>query len=190
MDFFSFTFTIPAFKKVYYDGKKRKFGSLSSNRQFHFLEQLMVKICISQFEFVDWVYEKHDDGRLHIHGYVALKKYDMDQIYLFRHNFYTHNNIIGMSIKSYLKVSDIQRTYKDISYWKLYCIKHQNEIVYKNKYSQSKIDCSYLDRDIECFFDFSKPNDRYLFGGKYFFTEINKLKKLSIDELYEDTKKE
>lgn len=134
---FSFTFTIPAFKKVYYNGKRRPYGSLSPNQQFHFLEDIMIK-CINPLKFVhiDWVYEEHEDKRLHIHGFCICSPNNGYAVNILRDDFYSFGQRIGIKICSYLKLSDIQQTYYDLNYWVEYCNKNQNNIKYKNKYSQ------------------------------------------------------
>ena len=121
---FSFTFTIPAFKKVYYDKKRRPYGSLSPKQQYVLLENIMCNIINPlHFEFIDWVYEKHEDGRLHIHGYVITTPENDDKIFILRDSFYSYNQKINLKMSSYLKISDIQ---------KLYMIYHFGITIYKN----------------------------------------------------------
>lgn len=134
---YSFTFTIPACKKVYWNGRKRTYGGLSPSQQFHFLEDLMGSIIyFNRVFFIDWVYEKHEDGRLHIHGFVNLEDDYDSEIYLLRDRFYSYNHKVGIIQKSYLKISDIQETLTNINYWTDYMAKNQHNIIYKNGYNQ------------------------------------------------------
>lgn len=119
---YSFTFTIPTFKNVYYKGNRRRFGNMTQEQQFDFLESHLHKI--NSFAEIKWVYEEHEDFRLHIHGYVCnTAKEPMNE---FRHKFYSYP--ISMTEKSYLKISDIQRTTNHISYFVDYMSKHQDKI--------------------------------------------------------------
>lgn len=146
---YSFTFTIPAFKKVYWNGKRRAYGSLSPSQQFHFLEDIMTKIINPlYYKFIDWIYEKHEDGRLHIHGFVKCDEEHDDKIFLLRDTFYSYNEKINIKMSSYLKISDIQRTYADINYWLEYMNKNQNDIIFKNGYTQQQELISALDAGI------------------------------------------
>lgn len=146
---FSFTFTIPPFKKVYWKSKRRKYGSLSNNQQYFFLEDIMIKIINPlNFYYIDWIYEKHEDGRLHIHGFVILDDEKENEIYKLRDTFYSYNERINIKICSYLKLSDIQETRVDINYWLEYINKHQNEIIYKNGYRQMNEDINNLEYGI------------------------------------------
>lgn len=132
---YSFTFTIPPLKKVYYNGKRRPFQSLAFSHQYKFMEQLMMKIINPlEFLFIDWCYEFHEVGerRLHIHGYAAVSLDHESAVYKLRDLFYTYNSIIRL--KQYKNISDIQLTYWDVSYWDTYCEKHQDTIQYFSAY--------------------------------------------------------
>lgn len=136
---FSFTFTIPSFKKVYWRSKRKSYFTLSPNQQYHFLEDLMMKIINPvNFCYIDWVYEKHEDGRLHIHGYVITTPSNDDKVYLLRDSFYSYNKKVNIKMSSYLKISDIQQTYLSIDHWLSYIQKHQNDIAFKNGYINEK----------------------------------------------------
>ena len=117
--------------------------------------------------FIDWVYEKHDDGRLHIHGYVILTKEYEDEVYVMRDSFYSYNQKINIKMSSYLKISDIQKTYLDISFWNNYIQKHQDEIIFKNGYTQQQELTQSLDYGVKidtC--DYTIDNNKYRFKGK------------------------
>lgn len=165
---FSFTYTIPAFKKVYYDGKRRAYGNLSPKQQYVLLEDIMMKIINPlNYLFIDWVYEKHEDGRLHIHGYVILTKEYEDEVYKMRDSFYSYNQKINIKMSSYLKISDIQKTYLDITFWNNYIQKHQDEIIFKNGYTQQQELTQSLDYGVKldtC--DYTIDNNKYRFKGK------------------------
>lgn len=162
---YSFTFTIPAFKKVYWNAKRRPYGSLSPNQQYHFLEDIMMKIINPlNYIFIDWVYEKHDDGRLHIHGYVNLDEEHNAEIYKLRDAFYSYNDKINIKISSYLKLSDIQETKTNINFWIAYMDKHQNDIVFKNGYAQQQDLIQNLDAGIVKIID----NKRYRRPDNFF----------------------
>lgn len=167
---YSFTFTIPSFKKVYFNTKRRAYGSLSQKQQFVLFEDIMMKIINPlKYQFIDWVYEKHDDGRLHLHGYAILQKEDEGEVFILRDAFYTYNQKIGIRMTSYLKISDIQETYINISFWKDYINKHQDEIVFKNGYTQQKELTENLDNGIVKNIDtyeYQYDNNKYRFKGK------------------------
>lgn len=144
---YGFTFTIPANKKVYYDGRRRKFSQMALSSQSIFINQLMTKIIWQEhFSFIDWVFERHepskDDklGRLHIHGYALVKKeYDhLCPLNLLANSFYTHNGIIGIASSIYPRLCNIQRTYSDLNYWYEYINKKQGEINYHSPYNSQK----------------------------------------------------
>lgn len=140
----SFTFTLPPFKQIYYDGARHKYGSLPQAQQYYFLENHIIKIIRPlDFDFIDWVYEAHEDGRLHIHGYCLGATFSA--INRLRNDFYTFNRVIGMSVKSYTKMSDIQSTWSDIGYWKTYIEKNQDNILFRSRYRQQLIDSANLD---------------------------------------------
>ncbi len=130
--YYSFTFTIPGVKKVYYSGRKRAFGSMNLKAQHTFLNDLMTKIIWNDsFKFIDWVYEKHEDERLHIHGFVCVDEFLAEApIRKLQRDFYQHKNIVNMAETSYMRLSHVEKTYKDVKYWKKYIDKHQDEIIY------------------------------------------------------------
>lgn len=163
----SFTFTIPSFKKVYYDKKRRPYGNLTNRQQFVFLEDIFAKcICPTDYEYIDWVYEHHEDKRLHIHGFVIVLHSNIDKIYVLRDSFYTYNQKINMSYSSYLKVSDIQQTFYNISFWIDYIDKHQDTVVFKNGYTQQKELTESLDRGVIKSIEASDNDNKYRFKGK------------------------
>lgn len=166
---YSFTFTIPPFKKVYYNGKRRAYGSLSPKQQYTLLESVMMKVINPlKFAEIDWVYEKHEDGRLHIHGYAHLEPgpENLGAVHILRDDFYTVNQIIGMKLSSYLKVSDIQETYHDITFWHHYIQKNQDEIVFKNGYTQQKELTENLDNGLCVVKNIEFDNNVYRFKSK------------------------
>lgn len=124
----SFSFTIPSFKSVKYKSVNIKYGSLTQDQQYNFLEDHLQSI--SNFgENIKWVYEEHkeNDNRLHIHGFIKNAVYE--EVEQFRTNFYASYKI-NCSMKSYLKFSNIQQTIYHIGYFENYCKKHQHEIKY------------------------------------------------------------
>jgi len=167
---YSFTFTIPAFKKVYYNAKRRVYSSLSPKQQFVLFEEIMMKIINPlNYEFIDWVYEKHEDGRLHLHGFCLVQKEHSEEVFKLRDAFYTYNQKIGIKMSSYLKISDIQETRIHIKYWNDYIMKHQDDIVFKNGYTQQKDLTEALDQGIVKSIDtyeYQYDNNKYRFKGK------------------------
>lgn len=140
---YSFTFTIPVKKKVYYDGRRRIYSQMSNSSQAVFINQLMTKIIWTEhFKYIDYVFEKHEPseydklGRLHIHGYAIVKKqYDnLQPVHLLADSFYTHNKIIGLANSVYPRLMNIQQTREDISWWLDYMNKHQHKISFQNSY--------------------------------------------------------
>lgn len=146
--YFSFTFCIPPPKKVYYAGRRRAYGSMNQQAQYKFLCDLMTKsIYMSHFEEIDYVFEAHQDGRLHIHGYVKVEEAYMNiqPVYLLRDNFYSINNIVNIAPKVYMGISNIQQTYFYIGFWEQYIEKHQQDIIYKSPYRIEKENAAELD---------------------------------------------
>jgi len=126
---YSFTFTIPAFKNVYYKTNRRPFGNMIQEYQYDFLETHIQNLRqyvggMGVFPEIKWVYEEHDDKRLHVHGYV--KQTTREAMDSFRHKFYSYP--ISITEKSYLKISDIQMTKNTINYFVNYMEKNQDKI--------------------------------------------------------------
>lgn len=145
---YSFTFTIPANKKVYYASRKRKYGSLTQKQQHKMLCDLMTKIIWwEHFDFLDYVFEEHQDKRLHIHGFAVVKHQyiNIHPVYLLRDAFYSHGQIIKIAQSRYLQLSDIQLTKVHLNFWIKYINKHQDEILFRSHFSQSQIDSENLD---------------------------------------------
>lgn len=177
MNSYAFTFTIPSTKRVYYSGRKRTYGTLLQSQQHKLICDLMTKIIWwDHFEFLDYVFEEHADKRLHIHGYAIVKQNFMDikPVHLLRDAFYTHGQIIKIAMSNYLRLSDIQQIYTDLSFWLNYINKHQNEILYKSHVAQEQEDIKALDipaeikRRATCLID-TRPDDyydTYRFTGK------------------------
>jgi len=130
---YSFTFTVPSFKKVFYKGKYHAYGSLPQCHQYALLENVLQDS--SNFNCIKWVYEEHADKRLHIHGFINIAF--EEQVDLFRDFFYRDYRI-KISRKSYLKISDVQETYKDIQFFIDYMNKYQGEIVYFQSIDEHK----------------------------------------------------
>jgi len=174
---YSFTFTIPPFKKVYWNSKRRPYANLSPSQQYHFLEDIMMKIINPlKFNYIDWIYEEHEDKRLHLHGFCMCDEPNYDEVFVLRDSFYSINQKIGIKMSSSLKVSDIQQTYSDLNYWLEYINKHQDKIIFKNGYTQQKELTEGLDYGVvkHSFNDCSmnlpnwcdEPDDKYKFKGK------------------------
>lgn len=123
---FSFTFTIPSFKNVYYKGNNIPYGKLTNCQQYDFLEKILHKH--NKFDNIKWIYENHgeNDNRLHIHGFI--KDAFEDMVYQFRNDFYSHP--IKVAYKSFVKFSDIQKTKLDICFFEKYMEKNQDKIKY------------------------------------------------------------
>lgn len=133
---FSFSFTIPHFKNVYYSTSHIQYGKLTNAQQYELLEPLMAKYFVGPK--YHWCYEKHADGRLHIHG-IAINQFE-DEIEELRRLFYSSYQI-NIRQGSYIKLSDIQKTRIDIKYFINYMMKDQMNIIYHMKsYDQQKID--------------------------------------------------
>lgn len=138
---YSFTFTIPKNKKVYYNGRRRRYSQMSLSSQASFINALMIKIIWQEhYTFIDWVFERHEPsegdklGRLHIHGYALVKKeYDNIQpVNSLAYNFYTHNGIVGIASSVYPRLINIQKTHTDINYWYEYI--NKNYFLEENKF--------------------------------------------------------
>lgn len=137
---YAFTFTIPPFKNVYYKSNKRQYGKMPQNMQYDFLENHIQK-CSSLLKNCQWVYEEHEDKRLHIHGFVKDTHWaEMEE---FRARFYEYP--ISMSYKSYDKMSKLEKTIVNISYWESYIEKNQSKIKYYMRVIEDKKHASNLD---------------------------------------------
>lgn len=121
---YSFTFTIPAFKKVYYKSRYRVYSKMNQLEQYHFLEKQLHRYNI--FKMIKWVYEEHEDKRLHVHGYILNTQ--LNRVEEFRNNFYTFP--INIQRKSYDMFSLIKFIFDERG-WVDYCNKHQREIIYR-----------------------------------------------------------
>lgn len=139
---FAITLTIPSFKNVYYSGQRRKYGNMKQLQQYSFLEDIIIN-NISKFEWIDWVYEEHDDRRLHCHLYALNTNEEIVKDFI--HNFYNWNSKVGIRYSSYSKLSCYEKTKADIKYWVEYMNKNQDKIIYKSKYRQELIDIDNLD---------------------------------------------
>lgn len=141
---YSFTFTIPDFKNVYY-GIKVPYGKLTNEKQYDFLENHLQNI--NKFDSIQWIYENNtiNNSNLHIHGFVIDTS--AEEMEDFRMRFYDHP--IKMTYKSCLKISDIQRTTLDIMYFQNYCNKHQHTIKYFMRVIEDKKHSQALDNHIK-----------------------------------------
>lgn len=145
---FSFTLTIPPLKKVYFNKRNRTFKDLIPSHQHKFMEDLLVKVIKPlNFSFIDWIYEFHEEGamkgNLHIHGYCQCQ--NISNVEELVKDFYTFNRIIGLSMKSYNKVSNIQQTLVSKKYWLEYIEKNQDKIIFRSRYRQQIMDTCNLD---------------------------------------------
>lgn len=161
---FSFTFTIPAFKKIWYNGKSQQYGKMTQDKQYNFLENLLQKI-ISVDDKILWIYEEHEDSRLHIHGYIYNTHFDyMAQI---RDKFYSHHSI-GIAVSKYVKISDIQQTSYHPKFFVDYMNKHQDKIKFYQSNIQQIKNCNDLDGKSTKFDEYLiKTND-----DKYYYDNI------------------
>lgn len=139
---FSITLTVPAFKKVFYNAKRVSYGALSQNQQFHFLEDI-IQMNVGKFDTYDWIYEEHEDKRLHVHMYVWDTHEELVKDFIY--NFYNYNSRIGIKYRSYSKLSNYQKTLVSQNYWLEYMEKHQDEIKYRRGYIQEKQHSNNLD---------------------------------------------
>lgn len=137
---YSFTFTIPKNKTVYHRGSRQIFSQMCQEQQYKFMERQMHKVKKSSMKTY-WVYEEHEDGRLHIHGFILDEYYEI--IEEFRRNFYRFP--IQISPKVYFRLSDIQETKFDIHYFIDYMLKNQHKIKYKMSSLQEFEDLNKLD---------------------------------------------
>lgn len=153
MDFgdFGFTFVIPATKKILFkSGRKgknygRNYGSLNRHDQRDFMDNILMGACslLHLNTKIRWVFEEHQDGRLHTHG-IIYQEYD-EIVELFRQEFY--KGVGYKSPKCYLKYSDI-RLLNNVQEWENYidkqtilskCQEERNNIRYMD-YGYIKID--------------------------------------------------
>ncbi len=148
---YSFTLTIPIDKKVYYCGKRRRYGSMMQSQQHKFLCELIKKVINPEhFKYFNYIFEEHENDiiteknknkRLHIHGFMIVNK-EFNKILpvnKFVQLFYEQEQIIGLEQNVYDKLSNIQKTYDNINYWINYINKNQNTIIYKSDYSINNI---------------------------------------------------
>lgn len=137
---YSFTLTIPAHKQVKYNGKRIKYTYLNNKQQYRLCEDILQKLFLYD-DNVDWVYEQHDDKRLHIHGYITNSYYEylLEQIKGFYFDYR-----INIGLRTIFKIIDIQETQIDIGYWLKYCEKHQDEIIFKSRYRQEQDELAML----------------------------------------------
>lgn len=146
---YSFTLTIPPQKTIYYSGKRRKYGSLSQRQQWFFLNAHLQKIIrYEALHNIDWVFEEHEDQRLHIHGYIIPKDDKIYSVECFIYDFYTYNQVIGISISSYKKLSCYEKTTYARHYWDAYCQKHQDKIIFKSAYTHEIEHRAHLDNGV------------------------------------------
>lgn len=122
---YSVTITIPSVKKVWYKGQYHYYGKLTQESQYDMLEKILQKY--NTFPQIKWVYETHEDQRLHAHMWI-LNEYE-EIVKDFRHKIYS-DHAINIRPGSYLKISDIQRTLVSINYFNEYMQKHQANIKY------------------------------------------------------------
>lgn len=180
-EWYSFTLTIPPLKKVYYAGRKREFGKMLPKQQHTFLEEIICRVIRpNKFRFIDYVYEFHDKNsweHLHIHG--LCKTDNINNVREFVHDFYSYNNKIGIKPSQYIKLSNIQKTLLDISFWNTYISKAQDKIIFKSSYTQQLEEISKLDSkplilieerlpsyDSEDLGDYNTSDKSYPFKGK------------------------
>lgn len=142
---FSFTLTIPAHKMVTYYAKRIKYCYLTNKQQYILLEDVLAKLFFHDDE-VNWVYERHSDGRLHIHGFVKNTYYD----YLYQNikKFYSDYRI-NIGPRTFNKIMDIQETYNDLNYWHNYIQKHQHEIVYKSRFLDEQANIQAIENGVD-----------------------------------------
>lgn len=140
---FGFTFVIPATKKILYkSGRKgktysRNYSSLKQNEQRDFLDKILMGI--SSNLRIKWVFEEHEDKRLHTHGIIYD---DYEEIVLqFRDKFY--EQIGYKSYLKYLKYSDI-RLLNNTEAW----LDYINKQFIKSKYDQEQEEFKSLDYGI------------------------------------------
>lgn len=188
-EWYSFTLTVPPLKKVYYAGRKRTFSQMLPKQQYIFFEEIICRVIRpNKFRFIDYVYEFHDKNdwkHLHIHG--LCKTNHINNVLEFVHDFYTYNSKIGIKHSQYVKLSNIQKTKLDISFWQTYISKAQDKIIYKSSYTtqleetakldgkhavfietkDNYFDLSSLDSD-----DYNSFSKTYDFKGRNFIVEL------------------
>lgn len=164
---YSFTLTIFPEKKVYYAGKKRAYGSLSQQSQAKLINNVLVKsIFHEHFEFVDWIFEEHIDGRLHVHGFTIVKPEYVNQnpTNLLVYNFYTYNQIIQVkSIEKIQQLSNVQETKVNLCFWEQYIEKQQDKIKFLSPYREEQKNIKDLNKGIVIIQQNNpkRPNDWY-----------------------------
>lgn len=157
---YSFTFTIPKNKTVYYKNKRMTYSIMSQDAQYNFLENHMQKIKKGNMSCY-WVYEEHEDKRLHIHGFI-LNEY-IEYIEQFRRDFYSWP--IQISPKVYFRLSNIQETILDIHYFIDYMVKNENKIKYKMSSFQAFEEMHKLDGTKPNFKIFIETNNFHIDNG-------------------------
>lgn len=147
MNSYSFTFTIPYSKKVYFNGKRRTFGAMTQDYQHKFLCHHMTNIIFSQYyKYIDYIFEEHEDKRLHIHGYAVIETPDsLSIIKELVHNFYTLNRAVGIAPSVYPRLSNLQQTITDISHWEAYINKNQDTMKFLSPMRQQEKEVEQLD---------------------------------------------
>lgn len=138
---YSFTFTIPSTKNVYWQKVYRPYGKMPQFMQYDFLENHLQRI--NKFHEIYWVYEEHleTDLRLHIHGWIIDT--NEEEVKDFIDRFYKYPVMICYN--TYYRISNYQKTIFTIDYFKEYCAKYQNKIKYYMSVIEDKKHSANLD---------------------------------------------
>lgn len=170
-DNFSFTIQIPAFKRVMYKNKAYEYGRLSQSQQYELLEGVLSE-CVKGRKII-WVYEEHQDKRLHIHGMIfdEIEECARDFILdVYRHyaiHINSYKKIFGDERNA--KMCDFQKTIKDIRYFMLYMQKHQDQIKYFQRRQEEERESSKLDGRPMQILEDKKPDlpDEFIYDLEY-----------------------
>jgi len=136
------TLTIPPFKKVNYKSQRKghlyfkAYKLLNAYEQKLYLEK-QLNSCIEHFFITKykWVFEPHQDNRLHVHLHISG---ECDQIITeFVKYFYT---LVGIkSPKNYLPLSDVKEL-NDVSQWVEYMNKQVPSTLEEQKLTTLNLD--------------------------------------------------
>lgn len=144
---FSFTLTLPAFKNVICEGKSYPYGRLSQISQYNLLENVIG--AISEGYDILYVYEEHEDKRLHIHGMIFNEIYEAARDFIL--SFYRDYRIGIKSAKKIFgdekngRISDLQETRLNKDFFIRYMEKTQDTIKYFPRKQQEEKEMDQLE---------------------------------------------
>ena len=116
---YAVTIQIPAFKKVNYNGIYKEYAKFSEEMQKELLLDYLSK-SLAGIQKNEVYFEKHKDGRYHLHTY--FKHIEYDEIYKMQNHFCAE--ILRLRPKQFQQVFNFF-TPDDFHFWMTYCQKEQ-----------------------------------------------------------------